>query len=99
MGIQHRRLISLGLNRQRTGGRAAKDGSEFTNKAVKESVWTAGNGTKTETKTTNGQTAPVQPLDTFDTDSYTDVSIPQLTDSSPKAAIVKEAAADYHHQP
>ncbi|KAK0729334.1 hypothetical protein B0T21DRAFT_292555 [Apiosordaria backusii] len=73
-------------------GRAAKDGSEFTNKAVKESVWTAGNGTKTETKTANGQTAPAQPLDTFDTDSYTDVSIPQLTDSSPNAPAVKEAS-------
>ncbi|KAK0669430.1 hypothetical protein QBC41DRAFT_223998 [Cercophora samala] len=71
-------------------GRAAKDGSEFTNKAVKESVWTAG---KPETKSANGQTAPVQPLDTFDTDSYTDVSIPTKTDSASKAAAAKQASA------
>ncbi|VBB72666.1 Putative protein of unknown function [Podospora comata] len=71
-------------------GRAAKDGSEFTNKAVKESVWTAG---KTESKPTNGQTAPVQPLDTFDTDSYTDVSIPTQTDSTSKASTAKQAGA------
>ncbi|KAK4201831.1 hypothetical protein QBC40DRAFT_49024 [Triangularia verruculosa] len=69
-------------------GRTAKDGSEFTNKAVKESVWTAGN--KTEATTTNGQAAP---LDTFDTDSYTDVSIPKQTESSSKPATAKQAAA------
>ncbi|KAK4181673.1 hypothetical protein QBC36DRAFT_39706 [Triangularia setosa] len=74
-------------------GRAAKDGSEFTNKAIKESVWAAGNSTKTETKPTNGQIAPVQPLDTFDTDSYTDVSIPQQTDSASKVATAKQASA------
>ncbi|KAK4190500.1 hypothetical protein QBC35DRAFT_377645 [Podospora australis] len=58
-------------------GRAAKDGSEFTNKAVKESVWT-GNGAKVvEKSATNGDSAAVQPLDTFETGSFTDVSMPK----------------------
>lgn len=60
-------------------GRAAKDGSEFTNKAVKESVWTANGAKAADKSTANGQSAAVQPLDTFETGSFTDVSIPKTS--------------------
>jgi hypothetical protein len=59
-------------------GRAAKDGSTFVAAQAKPSVWT-GNGADASpsSNATNGEFVPVQPLDTFDTGSYTDVSVPK----------------------
>jgi len=57
-------------------GRAAKDGSAFMAAQAPKSVWT-GNGAKassTNSSVTNGDYVAVQPLDTFDTSSHTDVS-------------------------
>ncbi|KAK3330145.1 hypothetical protein B0H66DRAFT_47321 [Apodospora peruviana] len=69
-------------------GRAAKDGSAFMAAAAKpaQSVWTGnGNGinSSSNSSVTNGDYVPVQPLDTFDTSSHTDVSLPQ--ESTPPA--------------
>jgi hypothetical protein len=60
-------------------GRAAKDGSTFTNASQpKSSVWTAANGVNgtngTSSLGSNSEFIPVQPLDTFDTANQTDVS-------------------------
>ncbi|KAL2260760.1 hypothetical protein VTK26DRAFT_5135 [Humicola hyalothermophila] len=52
-------------------GRAAKDGSAFMAAQAKSNAW---NGSPSS-NTTNGDFVPVQPLDTFDTGSYTDVSV------------------------
>jgi hypothetical protein len=59
-------------------GRPAKDGSTFVAAQAPPSVWT-GNGGKasSESSATYGEYVPVQPLDTFDTSSYTDVSAPK----------------------
>ncbi|KAK4044512.1 hypothetical protein C8A01DRAFT_42694 [Parachaetomium inaequale] len=59
-------------------GRAAKDGSAFMAQAQQQSAWT-GNGANgsSSSNATNGGFLPVQPLDTFDTSSYTDVSVPK----------------------
>ena len=61
-------------------GRAAKDGSAFTAAQSKPSVWTANgaNGSSGSSNGTTGEKLPVQPLDTFDTGSYTDVSVPKI---------------------
>lgn len=58
-------------------GRPVKDGSTFTAQ-TQQSAWT-GNGVNgsSSSNATNGGFLPVQPLDTFDTSSYTDVSIPK----------------------
>jgi len=58
-------------------GRPAKDGSAFMAQA-QQSAWT-GNGANgsSSSAATNGGFLPVQPLDTFDTSSYTDVSVPK----------------------
>jgi hypothetical protein len=78
-------------------GRAAKDGSAFMAQAQQQSAWT-GNGANgssagsNATNATNGEFLPVQPLDTFDTSSYTDVSAPKsATPSKKSAAPVKSA--------
>lgn len=58
-------------------GRPAKDGSSFTAAPAEQpSVWT-GNGVNgsSSSSATNGGFIPVLPLDTFDTSSYTDVSV------------------------
>jgi hypothetical protein len=59
-------------------GRPAKDGSGFMAAQAQRSAWT-GNGVNgsTSSNATNGGFLPVQPLDTFDTSSYTDVSVPK----------------------
>jgi hypothetical protein len=61
-------------------GRAAKDGSAFmAAQQAQPSVWTANgaNGSGSSSNGTNGEAHAVQPLDTFDTGSYTDVSVPK----------------------
>ncbi|KAK4457612.1 hypothetical protein QBC42DRAFT_35554 [Cladorrhinum samala] len=69
-------------------GRAAKDGSAFmAAQAQQPSAWT-GNGANgsgnASTTTTNGDSAPAAALlDTFDTDSYVNVSLPKAK-SAPK---------------
>jgi len=57
-------------------GRAAKDGSAFMASQVAQSAW-KGNGVNTSSNSSlaNGDFVPVQPLDTFDTSSHTDVSV------------------------
>jgi len=61
-------------------GRAAKDGSAFTAAQSKPSIWTANgaNGSSGSNNGTTGEKLPVQHLDTFDTGSYTDVSVPKI---------------------
>lgn len=55
-------------------GRAAKDGSSFTNAAApKNSAWTA-NGTNGASSVGSSEFVPVQPLDTFDAANQTDAS-------------------------
>jgi len=75
-------------------GRAAKDGSGFMAAQAKQSVWT-GNGVNgsSSSNATNGEYLPVQPLDTFDTGSYTDVSVPKAA-TPVKANAVKTNPAD-----
>jgi hypothetical protein len=78
-------------------GRAAKDGSAFMAQA-QQSAWT-GNGANgsSGSNATNGEFLPVQPLDTFDTGSYTDVSAPKSVTKSAapaKSAPVKSNPAD-----
>lgn len=65
-------------------GRPAKDGSAFT---AAQSAWT-GNGVKgsPSSSATNGEYVPVQPLDTFDTSSYTDVSAPKSVTAAQNTA-------------
>lgn len=61
-------------------GRAAKDGSAFmAAQAQQPSVWTGNgpNGSGNASTTTNGDSAPAVLLDTFDTDSYVNVSLPK----------------------
>ncbi|KAL2017547.1 hypothetical protein VTK56DRAFT_1981 [Thermocarpiscus australiensis] len=64
-------------------GRPAKDGSSFMAAQAQKSVWT-GNGVSdgSESSATHGEYVPVQPLDTFDTSSYTDVSAPKSATSA-----------------
>ncbi|KAJ4295878.1 hypothetical protein N0V88_004580 [Collariella sp. IMI 366227] len=59
-------------------GRAAKDGSAFMAAQAQKSAWTSNgaNGSPSSEPTNGGS---VQPLDTFDTGSYTDVSVPKIT--------------------
>ena len=57
-------------------GRAAQDGSAFL--AAQQSAWTANGGSGASSTGTNGEAHVVQPLDTFDTGSYTDVSVPKV---------------------
>ncbi|GAB1311088.1 BSD domain-containing protein [Madurella fahalii] len=68
-------------------GRPAKDGSAFTAAQAPQSVWT-GNGVKgsPSSSATNGEYVPVQPLDTFDTSSYTDVSAPKSATAAQNTA-------------
>lgn len=69
-------------------GRPAKDGSAFVAaQAPPQSVWT-GNGAKgsPDSSATNGEYVPVQPLDTFDTSSYTDVSAPKRANAAQTTA-------------
>ncbi|KAH6845253.1 hypothetical protein B0I37DRAFT_180279 [Chaetomium sp. MPI-CAGE-AT-0009] len=65
-------------------GRPAQDGSVSMAQA-QQSAWTdkGANGTSSS-NTSNGGYLPVQPLDTFDTSSYTDVSVPKS--ETPKSA-------------
>ncbi|KAK4161984.1 hypothetical protein QBC43DRAFT_216374 [Cladorrhinum sp. PSN259] len=63
-------------------GRAAKDGSAFmTAQTQKPSVWTGneahGSGNASTATTTNGDSAPVTLLDTFDNDGYVKVPLPK----------------------
>lgn len=69
-------------------GRAAKDGSAFMAAQAKPSVWTgkAANGSPSS-NATNGDFVPVQPLDTFETGSYTDVSAPKSAATPAKANV------------
>ncbi|KAK3310415.1 uncharacterized protein B0T15DRAFT_507096 [Chaetomium strumarium] len=57
-------------------GRPAKDGSAFVAAQNQQSAWNR-NGTdgSVSSSATNGGFLPVQPLDTFDTSSYTDASV------------------------
>ncbi|KAG7292413.1 hypothetical protein NEMBOFW57_002448 [Staphylotrichum longicolle] len=75
-------------------GRAAQDGSGFMAAQAKQSVWT-GNGVNgsSSSNATNGEFLPVQPLDTFDTGSYTDVSVPKAA-TPVKATAAKTNPAD-----
>ncbi|AEO65887.1 b5d85ed7-8809-43aa-a163-e24042ff1042 [Thermothielavioides terrestris] len=57
-------------------GRPAKDGSAFMAAQKQQSAWDGVNGSSSSNATTGGF-LPVQPLDTFDTSSYTDVSVPK----------------------
>ncbi|KAL2130317.1 hypothetical protein VTI74DRAFT_6643 [Chaetomium olivicolor] len=58
-------------------GRPAKDGSAFMAAQAQKSAWTGnGDNGSDNSKTANGDF--VQPLDTFDTGSYTDVSVPKI---------------------
>ncbi|KXX80107.1 hypothetical protein MMYC01_202848 [Madurella mycetomatis] len=68
-------------------GRPAKDGSAFTAAQAPQSAWT-GNGVKgsPSSSATNGEYVPVQPLDTFDTSSYTDVSAPKSATAAQNTA-------------
>ena len=70
-------------------GRPAKDGSAFMAAQAKQSAWT-GNGANGSTSS-NGDFLPVQPLDTFDTSSYTDVSVTKA--AAPVKAAAPAAAA------
>ncbi|KAL2165619.1 hypothetical protein VTG60DRAFT_4240 [Thermothelomyces hinnuleus] len=74
-------------------GRPAKDGSTFMAQA-QQSAWTNNgvNGSPSS-NATNGGFLPVQPLDTFDTGSYTDVSVPK-NESPAKTAPAKSNPAD-----
>ncbi|KAK4128170.1 hypothetical protein N657DRAFT_562050 [Parathielavia appendiculata] len=61
-------------------GRPAKDGSGFMAAAkAQSSAWSSNgvNGSTTSSAATNDGFLPVQPLDTLDTGSYTDVSAPK----------------------
>ncbi|KAK4143222.1 uncharacterized protein C8A04DRAFT_37584 [Dichotomopilus funicola] len=73
-------------------GRPAQDGSAFTAQAVQSSAWSGNgaNGTSAPSNATNGSFLPVQPLDTFETGSYTDVSLPAKNEAP---APVKAAPA------
>ncbi|KAK3301100.1 uncharacterized protein B0H64DRAFT_30910 [Chaetomium fimeti] len=63
-------------------GRPAQDGSVS---MAQQSVWTdSGANGSSSSNATNGGHLPVQPLDTFDTSSYTDVSAPKS--ETPKSA-------------
>lgn len=57
-------------------GRPAKDGSGFMAAQKQPSAWNGTTGSSSSNATTGGF-LPVQPLDTFDTSSYTDVSVPK----------------------
>ncbi|KAL2182498.1 hypothetical protein L209DRAFT_584749 [Thermothelomyces heterothallicus CBS 203.75] len=74
-------------------GRPAKDGSTFMAQA-QQSAWTNNgvNGSPSS-NATNGGFLPVQPLDTFDTGSYTDVSVPK-NESPAKTGPAKSNPAD-----
>ncbi|KAK4242383.1 hypothetical protein C8A03DRAFT_11447 [Achaetomium macrosporum] len=65
-------------------GRPAKDGSAFVAAQNQQSAWT-GNGTNgsVSSNATNGGFLPVQPLDTLDTSSYTDVSVSKSESATP----------------
>lgn len=57
-------------------GRAAKDGSGFMAAQAQQSAWLSnGANTSSNSSLAAGEYVPVQPLDTFDTSSHTDVSI------------------------
>ncbi|EGS17999.1 uncharacterized protein CTHT_0060120 [Thermochaetoides thermophila DSM 1495] len=66
-------------------GRPAKDGSTF-QAQQQANAWTS-NGTKDSpsSNATNGEFVPVQPLDTFDSGSFTDVSVPKSTSTPAKS--------------
>ncbi|KAL2269994.1 hypothetical protein VTJ83DRAFT_2178 [Remersonia thermophila] len=64
-------------------GRPAKDGSAFLAQQKQQSAWTAGANPANGSPSTNGD---VQPLDTFSTGSYTDVSVPKEKEGSSPAA-------------
>lgn len=68
-------------------GRAAQDGSTFTTQAVQSSAWAGNgaNGTSAPSNAANGSFLPVQPLDTFETGSYTDVSLPAKNEAAAPA--------------
>lgn len=70
----HRREVRI------AEGRPAKDGSAFMASQAAQSAWN-GNGTNTGSTNSlsNGEYVPVQPLDTFDTSSHTDVSVSKTT--------------------
>ncbi|KAL1840651.1 hypothetical protein VTJ49DRAFT_259 [Mycothermus thermophilus] len=69
-------------------GRPAKDGSTFV--AQQQSAWTAGANATNGSPSTNGDFQPVQPLDTFSTSSYTDISVPKEKESSSAAPVAKQ---------
>ena len=80
---ERQRKIDMEAQRRRARiaeGRPAQDGSAFTAAQAKQSAWT-GNGVNgsPDSSATNGEFVPVQPLDTFDTSSYTDVSVTKST--------------------
>ncbi|KAL2199824.1 hypothetical protein P885DRAFT_29888 [Corynascus similis CBS 632.67] len=74
-------------------GRPAKDGSAFMAQA-QQSAWTGNraNGSH-DSDATNEAFLPVQPLDTFDTSSYTDVSVPK-NETPAQSAPAKSNPAD-----
>ncbi|KAK5658704.1 hypothetical protein OQA88_1513 [Cercophora sp. LCS_1] len=70
----HRREVRI------AEGRPAKDGSAFMASQAAQSVWKGtGANTGSTNSLTNGEYVPVQPLDTFDTSSHTDVSVSKAT--------------------
>ncbi|KAL2154211.1 hypothetical protein VTH82DRAFT_2887 [Thermothelomyces myriococcoides] len=76
-------------------GRPAKDGSTFTAQA-QQSAWNNNNNGvngSPSSNTTNGGFLPVQPLDTFETGSFTDVSVPK-NEPSVKTEPAKSNPAD-----
>ncbi|KAL2158503.1 hypothetical protein VTH06DRAFT_4270 [Thermothelomyces fergusii] len=76
-------------------GRPAKDGSASMAQAQQSSAWTNNgvNGSPSSNGT-NGGFLPVQPLDTFDTGSYTDVSVPKNETPAKAAEPAKSNPAD-----
>jgi len=67
-------------------GRAAKDGSAFMASQAAQSAWTGNgaNGNSTNSSATNGDHGAVQPLDTFNTASHTEVSTRKATPPTSK---------------
>ncbi|KAK3900303.1 hypothetical protein C8A05DRAFT_45831 [Staphylotrichum tortipilum] len=95
---EKQRLIDMEAQRRQARiaeGRPAKDGSAFMAAQAKQSSAWTGNGAN-GSASSNGDFLPVQPLDTFDTSSYTDVSVTKAAApvKAPAAAAPKTNPAD-----
>lgn len=98
--IEKQRKVDMEAQRRQARiaeGRAAKDGSTFVAAQAKPSVWT-GNGANASaspsSNATSGDSVSVQPLDTFDAGSHTDVSVSKNTPAPKSAAPAKNKATE-----